>query len=220
MKLHSIDINESVNVWFSSDFHLRHTGPQAAPFPLWKTRGYASPANMTDCIIDEINNNVKETDYLFYMGDWCLNSSNSEFQTDIGKIRCQNIYMIWGNHNSCIKQVYDESVKSFLGDKYVTDMEVYPIRYRNIVFCGDYLELKINKQLIFCCHYPIEIFDKMGKGSWMLCGHSHGNFKNTRETCLTSKRLDLSWDVFKKPLSFSEVQQIMKNKQICTLDHH
>jgi predicted MPP superfamily phosphohydrolase len=54
---------------------------------------------------------VKPNDYLFYLGDWCLNTSAEEFENDLTQINCRNILMIWGNHNSQIKSVYEREVR-------------------------------------------------------------------------------------------------------------
>ena len=52
-------------------------------------------------------------------------------------------------------------------------------------------------------------------------GHSHGNLKTSLPDELNcGKILDVSWDVFKKPISTEEVLSIMNNKKIIAVDHH
>jgi tetratricopeptide (TPR) repeat protein len=105
-------------------------------------------------------------------------------------------------------------------NRWMGQVEVYPLRYKNIVFCGDYMEAVVNGQLICMLHYPIDVVNKQGHGSWMLCGHSHYSYAKTKADCLENKRLDLSWDGHKKPLNFFEVKTIMDRKKVFAVDHH
>jgi calcineurin-like phosphoesterase family protein len=131
--------------------------------------------------------------------------------------------MLWGNHNNPIRKVYDREVYKItnkLTDSNLNIEDIYPLRYKNIIFCGDYIELVVNGQYIVMCHYPMDIFNEMRHGGWMLCGHSHGTYDKTRVECNENKRLDLSWDCHLKPLSFDEVSIIMSNKMLVAIDHH
>lgn len=195
---------------------FNHTGPIGS-IPLWQTRGYASPEKMTWGIISKLNELVRPDDIIFNLGDFCLNTNEQEFENYLANIKCQNIYYITGNHNSRIKDAYRKAIMNeFARD----DIEVYPIRYKNIVFYGNYLEVVVDGQYICMCHYPIDIFNKMRHNSWMLCGHSHCGYSKTKESCLENKRLDVSWDGYLRPLDFNELQKIMAKKGLVTLDHH
>jgi calcineurin-like phosphoesterase family protein len=219
MKKINIKTNEDLVVYFTSDLHLNHKGPRGST-PLWQSRGYTSPEDMTNGVINTLNGIVRPNDYLFHLGDHCLDTTEGEFESNLARINCQNIHMLWGNHNSRVKDVYDKAVKSYLGILYNENHELYPIRYKNIVFCGDYLEISVNGQLIVMCHYPMDIFNKMSHGTYMLCGHSHYGYKMTRSDCFENRRLDVGWDGHNKPLSFKEVNVIMNRKQFVSYDHH
>jgi calcineurin-like phosphoesterase family protein len=215
MKL-NIKTNEGCKAYFASDFHLNHQGPRGST-PLWKSRGYNSPSHMTDRIIEITNEHVKANDYLFYVGDWCLDTTSHMFEEQLSRFNCQNIYMVWGNHNSQVSDVYRNTVKKEFNR---TDIEVYPIRYRNIVFCGDYLELTVDGTHICMFHYPISVFNKMRHGTYMICGHSHYSYEKTRASCLENRILDVSWDGHLKPLSMKEIRDIMAKKGMVSVDHH
>lgn len=204
------------NIFFSSDWHLGHQGPKAGT-PLWVSRGYKSVQDMTWGIINKINELVRPDDIIFNLGDFCLNTTEGEFENYINSIKCQNIHYINGNHNSRIKDAYRKSLQSELGR---TDILAYPVRYKNIVFCGDYMEAIVDGLYICMCHYPIDVFNEMRSGAVMLCGHSHYTYDKTRDTCLENKRLDMSWDGHLKPLSINEVKAIMAKKGLVAVDHH
>lgn len=210
---------ENEKNWVVSDFHLHHQGPKGAPTPLWQSRGYDSYDHMTDMIIAKVNELVAPNDNLFYLGDWCLNCTWDQFRVDVARIQCQNIYMLWGNHNSRVSQAYREGISFQYG---ITDpnVEVYPVRYFNLIFIGNYQEVVVDGQYYVLCHYPIDVFNEGMDGAIMLCGHSHGNYDKTQKDYPFGKRLDLSWDCFGRPLLFSEVKEICDKKQFVMSDHH
>jgi calcineurin-like phosphoesterase family protein len=172
---------------------------------------------MTWGIINKVNEIVRPNDIIFNLGDFCLNTTEEEFESFLSALNCQNIYYITGNHNSRIKDAYKKALQSELGR---ADINAYPVRYKNIVFCGDYMEVVIDGQLIIMCHYPMDVFNEMRHSAIMVCGHSHYTYEKTRSDYQGSKRLDLSWDGHMKPLSFQEVRNIMNKKNIPELDHH
>ncbi len=216
--LHFIETDNS-KTYFTSDTHFNHNPKWE--IPLWKQRGYNSPEEHTQGIIDKINERVRENDNLIHMGDFCLNTNEDQFEVLISKLNCQNIYMIWGNHpNSHFKRIYKPMVSSILKENYTNNSEIYPLRYKNIIYIGHYAEITVNGQLMVLCHYPISVFNKMRNGVWHLCGHSHYNFDPSTAENLDSKTLDVGWDGFARPLSFPEIYEIMSKKGITTVDHH
>ena len=202
-------------VYFSSDFHLNHN-PQWDN-PIWKQRGFDCVLDMNNGIINSINNTVRVNDILWFLGDFCLNTTEELFESFISRINCQNIYMVWGNHNNPVNAIYTREVAKSIGSD---DIEVYPFKYKNIIFVGDYQEISVDNQFIVLSHYPIYVFRKMNDSAWNLCGHSHGNCKFSNSNDMTSKVLDVGWDVHRKPLSTSEINKIMNMKNILRVDHH
>lgn len=195
--------NTEQRIFFTSDTHFNHNQPF-----IFNARGYNSITEHNDSLINKINELIRPQDLLFHLGDFCLNSSISEFESFIERIHCSNIYYIWGNHNSCIKTLYEESIKL----EYQKEIEVYPYKVGKITYLGFYNEILINGQLVILHHYPHQVFNGMKKESWQLSGHSHYNNPNTRiENPM--KILDVGWDGHHKPLSFNEIQKIMSNKK-------
>ncbi len=214
-------------VFFVSDLHWNHNPKW--PVPLWKSRGYETLEAHNEHIIDQINKHIKPNDILFSGGDLTLNCSEDDFESFIKRLNCQNIYCLWGNHPNPMAKIYKRELEkawldindlSVSNEIFSARVEVYPFRYKNIVFCGDYLELIIDKQIIVFFHYPLSIFNHQKSLAWCLCGHSHHGFKATLPSNLNGKILDIGWDGYKKPLSFNEIKEIMDKKQYIKIDEH
>jgi calcineurin-like phosphoesterase family protein len=203
-------------VWFTSDLHLGHNKEF-----IWRDRGFNSSNDHIFGVIDSINLNVEDDDILFILGDFCLNSSLEEFETYIDSIFCKNIYLMFGNHpNPHYKNIYKKLVKDFLGDKYFDGCNVFPIKYKNIEYICPYTEISVDSVYIILCHYPILSWNYMMHGSWMLHGHEHSSILNHTSKGTNGKILDVSWDEFKRPLSYIELLEIMKNKKVSSTGHH
>lgn len=199
-------------VWFTSDTHFNHDKEF-----IYKSRGYSNRYEHNDALINKINELVRVEDTLIHLGDFCLNITMPEFEEILGRINCQNILYIWGNHNSCIRRMYEETL---VGEYQRNDIEVYPYKIGKLTFLGDYKEIIVNGQLMVLHHYPHQIWNQMQKGAWQLSGHSHYSNPSTQVTCTTNKILDVGWDGHGKPLSFPEVQTIMMNKLHVKKDKH
>lgn len=199
------------NVFFTSDTHFNHNKEF-----VFKSRGYNDRYEHNEALITKINECIRAQDILFHLGDFCLNITPPEFQTIISRINCQNIYYIWGNHNSCIRKYYEDAVFQKLN----ATVEMYPCTVGTITFLGDYKEIIVNGQLIVLHHYPHDIFNQQQKGAWQLSGHSHYTNQKTQIEYLEKKSLDVGWDGHGKPLSFDEIHKIMSVKTNTRTDNH
>jgi calcineurin-like phosphoesterase family protein len=199
-------------VYFTSDSHFRHNQSF-----IYEARGYKDRYEHDDALIAKINEVVRQEDILFHLGDFCLNITMPEFDQIVDRINCNNIYYIWGNHNSCIRRKYEETLRiDFQRD----DIEVYPYKVGKITYLGYYKEVIVNGHLIVLHHYPHQIFNQMQKNAIQLSGHSHYTNPSTQLDSVENKILDVGWDGHGKPLSFSEIQKIMMNKSHVKKDDH
>lgn len=213
-------------VFWTSDTHLNHDPKWKVP--LWEARGHKSSKDMTDFIISRTNEVVRPQDILIHAGDFALNTDESGLNQLLARIQCQNIYMIWGNHNNPLWRVYQQELKrsfptteQFAALQGEGDVEVYPFRYKNIVFIGNYAEIVVDGHFFVVAHYPIHVFNYMKDGAKMICGHSHYGLPFSQAENLTSKILDIGWDGFARPLSTGEILAIMNKKSIfISGDHH
>ena len=210
---HALKIKSTTDskVYFSSDFHLGHDRPF-----VWESRGHVSQEAHTDFVINKVNETIRPTDHLFYLGDFCLNTNEDQFESYLSRILCQNVYMLWGNHNNPVYKIYQREVLS----KYGENIKVYPFRYRNVVFLGDYQEALIDGKIVVMMHYPINVWNFMKEGAYMLCGHSHYSFDKTRADSKQGLILDVGWDGKSSPYSTDEIDEIMLRKSIKVVDHH
>ena len=211
-----LNFKEKNKVYITSDTHFHHNRDF-----VWKSRGFSSVIEHDNALISKINERVKCDDILIHLGDFCLNTNASQFEELLTRINCQNIYMLFGNHpNPHYKNVYKPLVKSLLKSEYTDDSEMYPLRYRNVVYIGHYAEVVIGGQFIVLSHYPIYVWNEMQHGAWMLCGHSHGGCPFSCPDNINNKILDCGWDLHKTPLSFGELQEIMDKKGFVAMDNH
>jgi len=188
-------------IFFTSDFHAFHNPNWDVP--LWKMRGYNSMEEMNRDIITKTNAQVGPDDILFNLGDFALNSSQEQVENFLSQITCQNIYYLWGNHESSTQKIYKKTVKEFLDEELCIgsvpacgewDLEIYPIRYKNIIFCGNYLECEIDKKRVVMSHFPFRVHNKSHHGSIHLNGHSHYSDKKRHVESTMGKSLDVGWD--------------------------
>ena len=211
-----LTFREIDKIFVTTDTHIHHKQNF-----VWGARGFASMEAHDKAVIDSINDTVKYDDILFHLGDLCLNTTLPQFEEILSQLNCQNIYMLWGNHpNPHYKNVYLPIVKKILGNDFTPESEVYPIRYRNVIYIGNYVEVSLGGQYCVLQHYPIMVWNHMKGGAWMLCGHSHGAYEPTTANYPEGKILDCNWDDFKKPLSLSEIRAIMDKKKIVGAGHH
>ncbi len=215
-------------VWFVSDLHWNHNPKW--PIPLWKARGYTSLEESNKDIINKINEFVGSDDTLWSLGDLTLNCGEEQFESFIDSINCKNIFSLWGNHPNPMLKVYKREIDNILGNFEDRQgfpipveneaFEIYPFRYKNLIFCGNYAEIIVNGQYICLNHYPLSIWNFMKADSWALVGHSHHGYPNTCPDYKHGKILDCGWDGFKKPLSFSDIKDIMSTKEKIKVDLH
>lgn len=105
---------------------------------------------MNNAIIESTNNVVGENDNLVIIGDFCWTSTpKDKIASFISKLRCKNLYLIWGNHDN--RQTFLPFFKSTY----------------------DFYTFYIEGQHVFTIHYPCKSWNLSSYGSWMLYGHVH-----------------------------------------------
>ena len=199
--------------YWVSDTHLNHNRDF-----VYEVRGHKSAQEHTDFIINKINELVRPNDILMHAGDFCLNTEENGLNSLLARIQCQNIYMTWGNHNNPLWKIYKREVLSRLNgitQGYVSasldgynspeDLEVYPFRYKNVIFLGNYAEITVDGHYFVMCHYPVHVWNHVKDGAKMVCGHSHYGLPFSQAHTLDAKILDVGWDGYLRPLLTGEV---------------
>jgi calcineurin-like phosphoesterase family protein len=199
-------------VWFTSDSHYSHKNicrgvsdwkDEQGNVRIESTRDFKTLEEMNDTIVNNINKVVEQEDVLIHFGDWSFGG-----EENIKKLRdrifCKNIYLMIGNHDHHIQKNSDGVQQLFT----------------HVSHLQDFL---INNQMIVACHYPISLWNKLRRGSWMIHGHIHnkGNARFTGE----GKTMDVGMDGHTefRPYSFEEVKSLMDKRPIKSTvleDHH
>jgi calcineurin-like phosphoesterase family protein len=200
------------NLYWTTDPHLNHVRDF-----VWQSRGHNSIEEHREAWIAKVNETLPFDAKLFLLGDFFLNSTPEMVDDVLDRVKCNKIYYLWGNHENPLQRMYRAQCLGLLGGE---EGEVYPLRYKNLVFVGNYLQIFVGKQPIVMCHFPLRSWNDMKFGAWMLHGHEHNQVEKSTPGWTEGKILDVGWDEFKKPLSFSEIADIMSKKTIKSEGHH
>lgn len=177
-------------MYLTSDLHFMHKRiKEFAPnFRPWETM-----EEMTEALIAAWNEKAKTLGTkMYHLGDFCFGTPE---ETDLIASRLNGeITFIVGNHD------------------YSKHREVLE-KYGEVKY---YEEVKYKKKFFVLCHYPIASWNKQGRGSIHLHGHSHGNFPDH----LFGKMMDVGWDAVGKIIHFDEVIEIMDTREVQVIDHH
>lgn len=187
------------DIYFTSDTHYNH-GNICRGVSNWLNkdgcRDFDTLKEMNDAIVENINTIVREDDILFHLGDWSFGGFGSiiDFRK---KLRCQNIYLTFGNHDHHIER-NKEGVQGY---------------FKN---CRDRREISVEGQKIVLSHYAMRVWNKSHRGYWQLYGHSHGSLPGI------GKQMDVGIDTHPefRPYHFEEIKQIMDTKKINYVDGH
>ena len=162
--------NRIMRTYLSADFHLNHSnivkycGRTSFMSEGEKDQYLANPSNrsfkisrdttqrMDETIIDSINRLIQPDDILYFLGDFCFAPRRYYYETAKryrSQINCQNIYMIWGNHDQ-------HSIRDLFSGAF------------------DLTTVQINGHPVVLSHYAMAIWDRRHHGSYNFHGHSHG----------------------------------------------
>jgi calcineurin-like phosphoesterase family protein len=201
--------------FWSSDLHNFHNPNWE--IPIWKQRGYRSYQESYIDVSNKINTRVGPDDHLWLLGDSFLSCNDTDVMNWFSGIVCQNIHMLFGNHESQVYRIYKSHVMSQYGSD---EIEVYPLRVGNLIFSGNHQEISIGKQVIVMNHFPLHSHNKAARSSWNLSGHSHRTDGTRGPAHPTGKRLDVGWDRKLDVWSYDEILDVMSTKEIYSPDHH
>jgi calcineurin-like phosphoesterase family protein len=142
---------------------------------------------MDTCIADRVNQCVKPSDTLYFLGDFCMGSVE-KVKAYRKLLHCKRIHFVEGNHDKVTRKLQD-------------------------VFASwsPLPEIHVGKQGIVLCHYAMRVWAHHARGTWHLYGHSHGNLPD--EPLALSMDVGVDSHDF-RPWHFEEVKAIMKAKAI------
>lgn len=221
------------NIWFTSDTHAYHKNIAGKAVSKWNSgyRNFNDEFEMTDAIVKGINDNVKEDDTLYHLGDWSFGGIQNIWNFR-KRLNVKTIHLCLGNHDQHIEnnnrelpnvrrvEPYSHTLiegKSIGGEycDYVLARDLFS-SVQNI------LVTKHGHHTFFLSHYSHRVWQGFHKGWIHLYGHSHSFL----EYLPHGKSMDVGMDNAKKllgeyrPFSIEEIIDIMSKRDIVLLDHH
>lgn len=196
------------NIYFTSDTHFGHKNicrgtsdwKESAPGNEQNTRDFDSLDKMNYALVKGINDHVGAEDELWHLGDWSFGGFDNirKFRE---QIVCQNINLVFGNHDHHI-----ENNKENIRDLFKS------VQY--------YKELSIHGHKICLLHYAIRVFNKSHKGAIHLYGHSHDTLPGIGKTMDVG--VDVAFRIYGeyRPFSWMEINSIMAKRDTEIVDHH
>lgn len=182
--------------FFTSDTHFYHK----RIIELMPTRRalWLTVEDMNEGLIERWNSFVGPADTVYHVGDFILGDSDDDILISIlGRLHGR-IKLIPGNHDTAAKLAAYERLGS---------PEILPPL--------TYLK-KLGGQIpATLCHFPLASWVGNSRGSWMLHGHCHGNYKGE------GRIMDVGVDTHPefRPYHVDEIYECMKDLPIST-DRH
>lgn len=138
-------------VWLTSDLHLLHKSISGPERSTWKSgyRNFKDEYEMTEHILNNINKHVGHDDILINLGDFVFKNHKCIPEMR-GRIVCQEVHHIIGNHDTKIEQY---------ADKFSSMSDIMALNYHGNMF--------------ILCHYAMRVWHHMSKGVYHAYGHSH-----------------------------------------------
>lgn len=205
-------------ILFGSDIHYNHDRHF-----IWGPRGFKNVTEHDNFIRRQVQE-LHPEDLVFLLGDFALMSTPERVNNLLGMFPCET-YVINGNHNSGIKQAYDEAFAKLKLPASIK--EAYPLKIApNVTHLGEGFELDIDQHRFYCRHYMALLWDHLNKGRNHLCGHSHSNLPCANPGVDTMGRvLDVGVENAVRYngsafFTLQQVTEILNKKTVVLWDHH
>jgi len=182
----------SSDTFFISDLHLFHQNI----LQFKETRPFHDVDHMHQHIINTWNAKVPKTATVYHLGD--ISFLKGSDQTPLYNILNNlngKITFLKGNHD------HDKKIKA-----YNEAIENGNLRDDLVFEYTPYKEIKVNKEMIVLCHYPIVDWNRQRYGSIHLHGHCHGTLNLSLDNMMDVGYDPLTKIGIKGPISFEEVR--------------
>lgn len=182
--------------FFTSDLHHMHKNI----VQYTNRSAETSTENHDEWLIEKWNLQVKNSDTVYVLGDISFSHKAEEVLKFFKRLN-GSVIVIKGNHDRT--EILNELLVSNAISKWY-----------------DYKEIKIQDTNTVLFHFPIACWNKQGRSSWHLHGHSHGNYKATGK--ILDVGLDNAYLMYNTHRLFTE-QDISEHMQNCStevFDHH
>lgn len=200
-------------IWFTSDTHFGHKNivrgttswEQYTPGSSHQgVRDFDTLEEHNYTLIKSINSLVKSSDILYHLGDWSF-GGHENIKKFRDQLNCQEIHLIFGNHDQHIEPKDSPYRELFTSCSYVKEFSLNVDRKYGVV----------GKQKFFLSHYSHQVWNKSHHGCIHLFGHSHNTLKGI------GKSMDVGVDTNNLyPYHLNEIMDIMVKIPTKIVDHH
>ena len=216
-----LEITSSSPFYMTSDAHFFHK--RICDFT--ERKKYTTIENHSNWLIQQCNNvvpvnttdenNIVSKSTVLHLGDFMFSCTNEEAVNILSQLN-GDWWFVLGNHDNVGKL---ETVINTVNQMKGTNHRVLGWYYRlNVVEKSDVKDKKDFKKLVILCHFPIESWDSMGRGSLLLYGHMHSmtvDHHSGQQMRTIPNRLDCGIDnAYKlygehRAFSWKEIKQFM-----------
>lgn len=201
----TVTLKESQQLWISSDFHYHHRNIVAGVTSWTPGRGqrpFQTLEEMNERLVQTLNTNVAAGDILVCLGDWAFGNANRarEFRE---QINCTDIRLVLGNH--------DHDIRRNKGDLQTLFTKVCTM-----------VDMRVQGQDFVLLHYPLAVWDGIGRGVMHLHGHSH---RRPEKRFGPGRMMDVGLDGHPDfcPYNVEEIIDLLKDRPLAGLlpgDYH
>lgn len=211
-----LEITHPNSFYITSDLHWFHK--RICDFT--ERKKYTNTEQHNQWLVQKLNKSIPITTdiirpIVLHLGDMFFSCTNEEAVRILSQLN-GDWWFVPGNHDSIGKlETVINTVNTLTGSNH----RLLDWYYRlNVVEKAKTRDQKDKKRLLILCHFPIESWDSMGRGSWHCFGHCHGSTidHHTGEKMRSiPNRLDCSIDnAYKtlgkyKPFSWIEIENYM-----------
>lgn len=182
--------------YFTSDLHHKHKNICA-----YTNRKLQVASEEHDqWLVNIWNDTVLPSDIVYHLGDLSFATKYDVVADFVSSLKGQK-FLIKGNHDRT------EFLDRLKADNLIQNWY-------------DYKEIKIGENKVVLFHFPISAWHQQHRGSWHLCGHSHGAHK--QEGKILDVGLDSAYNLTKdhKLISETEIVFYMDNRDKVVNDGH
>lgn len=182
-------------IYFTSDTHFGHRN-----ILKYCNRPFADQWEMDNALIVNWNSRVQPDDVIYHLGDFSFHDAEGT-QKVLDRLNGR-IYFCRGNHDQVFKK------NKHLQNRFEDVRDYYELKFQKI---------KGDEGRIVMSHFPMVVWNKSHRGSYMLHGHCHGTLKYPMKARIMDVGSDPQ-DYF--PISIEEVERHMNTLEHEIVDHH
>lgn len=190
MKHEYIKSYDGKKVWFTSDLHHSHTN-----IIKFCNRPFKEVSEMNCKMVEIWNKTIPYDGTVFVLGDISFDKNPEDIVKWVRSLNGRK-HLIMGNH----------------------DIH-FPVEFwlQSFETVHQLLDIKVDKQHLTLCHFPMRSWNKSHRGSWQLYGHLHGAGVKP----IDQYQMDVGVDTNNMvPYHWSEICAEMASKTVNLVSHH